>query len=97
MSLLLIEIANELRERKWKIPGSEDVLVCKYKYFRILTNDLGYSYNLRWFLTSNPSKNLTKGEIQTYFPNKQPRLNIWEHYALLLIIGLVIFLTFLGF
>lgn len=96
MSLVLITTRKEVRERKWPIPDSEDAVVCRYKYFSMIASDLGFSYNLRWFLASNPGEDLTREQIKKYFPDKQPRIGIWEHYALFIIFGPPLLLALLG-
>ena len=96
MSLILTPIGQEIREKKWLIPSREDSLVCSYKYFRIFTSDLGFAYNLRWSLSSDPSRDITEEQIKQYFPSNQPRLGIWEHYALFIIFGPIILLVIFG-
>lgn len=90
MSLLLITTRKEVRERKWPILEGNDTVVLRYKHFSAIASDFGFAYNLRWFLASNPAEDLTDEEIKKYFPNKPPRLGIWEHYAMYLIFGTVI-------
>lgn len=97
MSLLLITTRKEVRERKWPIPGIDDAVVLRYKHFSAIASDFGFAYNLRWFLASNPAEDLTDEQIKRYFPDKRPRLGIWEHYAMYLIFGTVIVGMLLGF
>ena len=94
---MFVPIGREIRERKWPISGSEVAVVCRYKYFRVLTSDLGFSYKLKWFLASNPDQEITQEKIKHYFPNKQPRLGVWEHYALFIIFAPIVLLMLLGF
>ena len=96
MSLIFTRIGQETREKKWLIPDREDSLVCRYKYFRILTSDLGFAYNLRWSLSSDPERDLSEEQIKKYFPDKQPHLGIWEHYALFIIFVPIILLILSG-
>jgi len=97
MSLVIMPTWSGTKEKKWPIPGTENYIICRYKYFYILASDFGFSYKLQWFLASMPDQEVTREQINSYFPNKKPRLGIWEHYALFIILIPVVFLMLLGF
>lgn len=97
MSLVLLPYGSIMREKKWSFAEKSEQLICQYKFFYILAHDLGVASNIKWYSSDNPEKELTHEQVKQLYPTSRLRLGIWEGYSLLVVIGLVISLSFLGY
>lgn len=93
MALTLIPIGTEERQKVWPAPDpSNKSIICRYKYFYVLASDLGVASNLRWYLSSDPNKEVAYEDIKKIYSGggDAPKLGVWQHYSLLIVIGFVI-------
>jgi len=100
MALSLIPIGTEERQKTWPAPEpSKKSVICRYNYFHVLASDLGVASNLRWYLSSDPQKEVSYEDIKKMYSDNDnvPNLGVWQHYSLLIILGVVIVLMIFGF
>jgi hypothetical protein len=100
MALTLIPIGTEERQRTWPAPApSSKSIICRYNYFYALASDLGVASDLRWYVSSNPDKEVAYEDIKKIYSGSgdAPNLTIWQHYSLLIVLGVVILFMMLGF
>lgn len=86
------------KNKTWPMADTNKHLVATWSYFHLFWLSIGY--NIKWsIIGDNRSEDLqiTYNKVKEMFSGDVPKVNIWQRYGLLIVVGILGFFSLLGF